>query len=875
MRSWKLMMFLFLVVCLTPLSCGDGDEGTTDGDQENEIDGDDEAEATDGDDEATDGDMDEAEQDLEADGDDDVSGENDTEIVKQYPDHTFIYERRTPPKSLPDSSYNQEFSERFVAPEALADADVYSMTNIAGTIVVGTSTGIYKKSPADATFVKTSLTLTNPIIDLSRTLFNTNELIFASESMIGHLDTTDWTGLGYQMQISAPIKAVASTNDKIYWADATGMHISGMEKSAEQKTNKDPVLDVSDIEIAPDGKLLLATANGVLEMASDIETFSTKWSTQNGTLLDDDVRDIAVCEGHPNNRVVVASATGLAIFDGATMAVLKAEKGGLPTDQILSVDCNDKGIVVGYEIGASWIDDDLSHKDYYISARWMPEITNWETDNQVRAVAANDTERWVGTNKGVSKIYLVERTLADKEAYFDSEVVDHFWRMDGFFASDGRFPDSAWQGFDEMTRGDKDNDGLWTQMMIGGWCFAYVATGEEKYRDYARKGMQNMFKLFEFPAITFEENGLETGFISRSIVREDEGTVYSSKADAGFICGEENNDGCVEYKDILRWNPINVDGTNYYWKADTSSDEYAGHYFGFPVYYDLCANDEEKAKIAEYTGKATQYIVDGGYRLLDLDGSQTTHGHWQPAHISACLDGLGNCTDVLGYTLEECMDACTSGIGGGGWLNAIEILGQLLATYHMTGDTKFYDTYEYLLYEERYMEVAMPNDLTMTIISPSIANHSDHELAMLAYTTLIRYEPDDERRAYWIESLEFLYAHEKEERNPWWAAVCALSGCEEPDVDSSLQTLREIPDDIREWYINNTHRKDMVEIVADRHGDRQCDTTFPYDEIRTMWWNGNPYDLESGGDGRGLSAPTTFLLPYYMNLYSGLISSEK
>lgn len=873
----QFLLLIFMTVCFLPFSCGssdnstDGDNETVDGDEET-IDGDTETadgdeDLTDGDDEATDGD------DETIDGDEETI-DGDVEEESAYPDHTFIYERRTPPSSLPDTTYEQEFVERYTSPDQLSSADVLKMVNIDGSIIAATSGGIFVKQADGTTFDKLTGSETIVAVDISRTLYDSKYVILATANSLIAINTEDWTFDTLTISVNEPVVAVATNTTNIYWIDLDGVHTydntaKGNLKSVV-KTDVYPV----DLEIATDGNILISTNTGVVAATPDLSENEVLWTAEENELPDNDVKDIAICRNHPDDRIVVATATGLAVHEGENVTLIKAEKGGLATDQLLSVDCNEYGILIGHAIGASFVSDDLSHKDYYVSARWLPAVTNWETDNKITAVAALVKDRYLATSKGISKIYLKERTLADKEAFFDSSYVDHFWRMDGFFSSDGYLPNSPFDSMDDMIRRDKDNDGLWTQMMIGGWCFAYAATGEEKYKNYAKKAMQNMYKLFEFPAKTFTEKGLQEGFVSRSIVREDEGSVYSDKANAGKICIKEEDDVCVEYKDALRWNPITVDDTDYYWKADTSSDEYAGHFFGWPVYYDLCADEEEKAKIAEYAGKASSYIIENDYKLMDLDGTGTLHGHWDPATISGCLDGYGACTE-MGYSSEDCFDACTSGMGGGGWLNSLEIMGQLLATYHMTGDTKFYDAYEYLHTEKRYSEVAMPNDLTMTIVAPALANHSDHELAMLAYTTIIRYEPDAERRAYWIESLEFLYEYELPERNPWWAAVCALSGCETPDVESSVKTLREIPDDIREWYINNKHRKDMEIVGNDRHGDLQGDTTFPYDEIRTMWWNGNPYDLESGGDGRSIQAPTAFLLPYYMNLYSGLLTDEK
>jgi hypothetical protein len=220
-----------------------------------------------------------------------------------------------------------------------------------------------------------------------------------------------------------------------------------------------------------------------------------------------------------------------------------------------------------------------------------------------------------------------------------------------------------------------------------------------------------------------------------------------------------------------------------------------------------------------------------------------------------------------GYSMDKCIEAYC----GAGWLNSLEILGMMLSAWHMTGDTKFYDAYETLVTKYHYDVVAMPHDMTYTITSPRLANHSDHELAMLAYTTLIRYEPNDDRRAKWLESLKFLYDYERFERNPWWNAVYAVSGGKDGDIELAVGTLREMPDDRRAWRFDNSTRKDAVDMGVGRHEDPQWDRAFPYDELWAMWWNGNPAQKADGGAGWVYQAPTAWLLPYYMNIYAGVI----
>lgn len=753
------------------------------------------------------------------------------------------------------------------------------MVSIGGNIYAGAASGVFVRQSEESTFapLPTDASLNVEIIALARRplVFNVQEYLVAAADDRVFLLKTDGSGSEEIAFAPGGITAIAAINtflfigtDQQVFSMEHGLGIRGVWSAVAGTEN----LTVTALAVNDSGSLLVGHSGGVELL--DVLTGSRaadSWRAGDGELPDDDVRSIAVC----GRRVVVAGQSGIAVVDDST-TLLGAGIGALPMNKNLAVDCNEAGILIGHEVGATWIAADLEHKDHYSSGRWMPSITwpwvdDYETyklDNRVPAVALNDDDRWIGSHLGVSRIYLTERRLVDKEASFAS-MTDHFWRMGGFFTADSSVAEDPWNDLSSISLNDKDNDGLWTEMMIGAWCMAYAVTGNEAFYENARKGMDNMFKLMDYPAITFEAAGMARGFIARSIVSAEETELYNFKLEQAEKVEREDE----TYKDILRWNPVTVDGKDYLWKADTSSDEYAGHYFGMPVFYDLCAKtDEEREEVARYAGEAMRYVIDGGYKLIDLDGTRTMHGHWDPATISIAVDGLQECLSAGHDSME-----CISSYYGGGWLNSLEILGALLATYHMTGDETFYDSYEYLIQVHRYDEMAMANEDTYTITNPVVANHSDHELAMLAYTSIIRYEPNEERRRKWIESLEFLYESELPERNPWWAAICALSGCSDPatDVAGALRTLREMPDDNRKWRVDNRHRKDMEELDLDRHDDRQIDRVFSYDEIRTMWWNGNPYELINGGSGREWYSPTNFLLPYYMNLYAGLLKQEK
>lgn len=557
-------------------------------------------------------------------------------------------------------------------------------------------------------------------------------------------------------------------------------------------------------------------------------------------LADDDVRALAPASGRVGLWVGTAEALSLvSVGDSPAEIRRPGLESGLVTDDLRAIVDRAGDLLIGHQIGATaFIQDKVEH---YHSHRWLPA-------QQVNAVAIDQRgDKWVATPEGISRLSTELQTLAQRAEVNEGFLQARHWRMDGFVDDRVSIPD-PWSVQDIRT-GDHDNDGLWTEMQIGAWCYAYAVTKEERFYESARRAVDVMFLQIDIPAKSFEAAGMKRGFITRSLVRDDEGDVFTSKA-------TQDN-----------WHLEEWQGRQYYWKDDTSSDEYAGHYFGLPIFHDLCAKtDAEREEVAGYLETAMRYVMQGGYELIDLDGQPTLHGHWDDLAIG--IQGVDHCVDRHG--IERAAD-CLSSKHGGGWLNGAEVLGMLLATWHVTQDPAYYEEYERLFSDERYGELINVSDELYTVAEPPFANHSDHELAMLAYTTLLRYEPNADRRAQYVRSLLDFYEYEREEHNPWQVAIIGAYHPGEVDTDGALRTLQDLTLDWRTWRVDNRHRRDAVRWPDDRHGNPQFSRVFAYDEIRTMKWNGSPYVVAGGGDGRGVLAPTPYLIAYWMMRYYKLL----
>jgi hypothetical protein len=283
------------------------------------------------------------------------------------------------------------------------------------------------------------------------------------------------------------------------------------------------------------------------------------------------------------------------------------------------------------------------------------------------------------------------------------------------------------------------------------------------------------------------------------------------------------------------------------WKGDTSSDEIVGHYFVYPLYHDLVAEDAEKPALRAVIDRITTHILDNDYQLIDVDGKRTRWGFWGPDVIWEDPDETG--------------------------LRALHMLAHLRVALHLTGDAalrqRYQAAYDDLIKTHKYHWLTR----NQKIMVPGSINHSDDELAFLSYYPLLAYERDPALLEVYRQSLERSWQIERPERNPLWNVIYAAgTGAKEFDQAQSIRTLREIPMDQIQWTVENSHRLDVpVDPMADRKNRRQALIVLPYDELPMHKWNGNPYNLDGGSGGRSEDDGAYFLLPYWMGRYHGVL----
>ena len=736
------------------------------------------------------------------------------------PDPAAFFEEQTHPSCLPDNG-SADRVQQFRTVDVLPDLDVRGVALLAEIVIVGTGSGLYAR-PGDAeTFQQVALPgdpgPTDIVGRAEGHLYVTQD---AEIYMVnGALDVTPLPGPG------GTVQAAFDCGDGLYMvADGVLSHTTGAIIAPVEGA---PATGISDA-CCSGGAVWVGREDGVHRLTDD--AWSIIWAPGAA---------VTVLAPGPDGRVLAATDTEVsALSADGPEAGFAAGIDALPTDSIRALAVVEDRWAVGHEIGVTLSDPVAGTFEHFHSKRWLPA-------EAVRDLAFDALGGlWIATAAGLSHLTKVDQSLEEKAGIQMENLDTWHWRL-GFVSlyAHGIDPWEPVPGTQQLN--DDDNDGQWTEEALAAFCYAYQVTGDEAWYQAGRKAVEGMFQLFDVPAADFEAAGLGFGYPSRSVVRDDEGGVFDSKA-------TQSNWHLVDH-----W-----DGHQYYWKDDTSSDEVTGHLYGLAVYHDLCAKDDaEREEVAHYLSGMIGYILDNGYKLLDLDGEPTTHGHWAPEDLAIALDGVEECCEEHG--IDACFGKCVESYYGSGFLNSAEILGGLLAAWHVSGEERFLDAYESLVTEHRYDEVATFGENVLTWTDSHMANYCDHELADLSFLTLLRYEPYADRRALWEQQVLASFEYEYGERNPLKTLVIASTQAEIPGLPEGVRTLHEYPADMRDWLMDNSHRVDVAPDGNDRHGNPQFATALPYDEIHLMRWDSNPYRISKGGDGTTRLTPTFWLLPYW------------
>ncbi len=521
---------------------------------------------------------------------------------------------------------------------------------------------------------------------------------------------------------------------------------------------------------------------------------------------------------------------------------------------------------------------------YRQGRRWLPH------DHVLEVQVDRDGTVRVETAAGPGAIHLRPMTLRRKADRFHV-AIDRFHRRTPYGYVLGV---ALEQPGDTSTfsRHDSDNDGLWTSMYGAAECFRWAVTGDPEARERARKA----FEALRF--LQFVTQGgtppAERGFVARTILPAD-----GPDPNAGRL---ENDRRMREQRDGLwkvidpRW-PTSADG-KWYWKSDTSSDELDGHFFFYALYYDLVAeSDAERAEVRETVLAILDHLIDHGGGLVDHDGKRTRWAVFGP--------------EQLNHDQEWWEER---------GLNSLSYLTYLRIAEHMSSTGSEAEVQRGQRYAEAAQTLLDDHAYAANLRNPKVqsgpgsGNQSDDEMAFMNFYHLLKYERDEALRSVVAHSLRQYWKVLQPERNPLFDFIhaAAIDGASYRDafddetysrddfpLDDAALSLVLYPLDRFDWALTNSHRLDIVllrETVRrelaphlnqserpssgarkdqeERRGPRGHlldGRVLPIDERFVNHWNHDPWRLDHGGQGRYLADGASFLLPYYLGLYHGLI----
>lgn len=607
------------------------------------------------------------------------------------------------------------------------------------------------------------------------------------------------------------------------------------------------------IAVGPDGTLWVASSGGLFAGGS---SGWTQHTASDGLGRAWAVQDVLGVAWDAQGRLWFACAAGVGCQTGEVWKFYTGRE-GLPWNEFTGLAAGPGGTMwFGTRRGA--IRFDGSEWAYRQGLRWLPH-------DDVRQMAIDARgNAWALTAGGVGVVRRQAMTLAEKASLYETELTKYVMRPPYGYLSEASLKGPGDKA--SATTQDSDNDGLWTAMYGAGECFAVGATGDPAARARARQAFEAL--RFLQKVTQGGDHAAPLGFVART-VRPVEWPDPNANTPQDDIATRKHDSLWKIY--APRW-PKSADG-KWYWKSDTSSDELDGHYFFYPLYYDLCADTPaEKERVREVVRDLTDHLISHDFTLTDHDGTPTRWGMFGPR-------GLNH-------------DPMWSSERG---LNSLSMLTYLAVAAHVTGDSKYNAASRVLIDQHGYAHNAMYAKVQH---GPGSGNQSDDEMAFMCYYSLLRYSTDEPLKALIRYSFYRYWANEFPEMNPFFNFAYAAHNIGQTTTnpfgtfsltpwkgwhEDSLATLYGFPLDRLNWSHQNRHRLDLQfltphgssDIYEPRQGDRGQrinGKVLPVENRHFNHWNTDPWALDYGGSGNELGSGTVFLLPYYMGLYHGFIA---
>ena len=467
---------------------------------------------------------------------------------------------------------------------------------------------------------------------------------------------------------------------------------------------------------------------------------------------------------------------------------------------------------------------------YFAGERWLPG------NRILDLVPGPENSILALTDKGLGQLSFNSMTLEEKALFYEKQVREKNIRY-GINCSGVSMPN----GYSSGRTANQPSDNLWTGMYLAAELFRFKVTGSLDAKENAFEAFEAMERFHTVTNIP--------GLFARSFERD-----YKT----------ENTKGADwKKKELLSGSPASLwlsaaDHSNWTWRSTASSDQTVAQVFAMTMILELSDDAAWKARALKCLDNLMTYIVKNDLYIIDVDGEPTMWGKWNPDYVNKFPTNVGDRK-----------------------ITSSNIIAFLQTAYHYTHKQLFKDKafelmtkYGYLDNLTRPFAQIGPNhaDELSKVLSEEW-NHSDDEMYFLAYWGLYPYAFSDELKEKYGQAIKDHWSVELPEHNALWNFTYAMTGAKDFDLDASIDFLKDYPIDMRNWAVNNSERKD-IELVPANFRGQTTKERLSLREAPLFRHNGQIFRLDNAGDGSTLtSAGDTWLLPYWMGRYLGVISA--
>ncbi|MEX0675667.1 MAG: hypothetical protein WD063_01240 [Pirellulales bacterium] len=428
--------------------------------------------------------------------------------------------------------------------------------------------------------------------------------------------------------------------------------------------------------------------------------------------------------------------------------------------------------------------------------------------------------------------------LVEKAGYFQQDLLDKHW-LDGLYVSIVPSPPAGSKpNHDVNEPGNVIHAGVWTGRYLAGVGYQFAVTRDARVREHGGQILRALGILQEVTG--------KPGLLARGYVKGH-----------GPVLGWERNGA-----NSTEWHQGQGAYADYRWYGDVSVDNFNAVLYGYAVYYDLAADDDQKQVIDHDVDRLMTHLLENHCRIIDADGEVTQFGHVgidpDPAR-DAYYDKLyEQRRRFYGVDSVDKMPLRAS----------LMLLPDLLIAHRVTGKPEYLDFYRRVV--TRFKDNPEPDFDRQPSSSERRAgtNHSGEGQAYEALYNLNRYEQDPELLAKYREWVGGLWERNWMEGNSLFTYMTLAmlpeyvaphepgkpraTSAEVEHAEEALrlagETLARFPVDRVLRPVMNSLRTDIeISSTGDRFRQKQAATPLPIDQRpldNEYEWKGNPYRLD-------------------------------